>query len=725
MMTASLWARAVRVPTVNLSRAAATRGVQRPTVSRRWLSAATATATQEVADGPSATAPDAPSEDTETPAFSTLKGHISNHTLKAIVDKPFKLTNMSPVQAAVLPLLPGLSEPYSADSEEPRDLLVRAKTGTGKTLAFLVPAIEARIRALNTHGEQAVTDAGAPADKYTQERAIRHLARTQAGCLVISPTRELATQIANEALRLSSHHSGFEVRLFVGGNSKQGQLRDWHKGRKDIVVGTPGRIRDILENEPAVREGLAEAKLLILDEADTLLEMGFRDDLDAIVSMLPQGPERQTFMFSATVSPQIRQIARTYLGKDHKYINCVDDSAPPTNLSIPQFHTVLPEEGDQLPHVLRLLAHDQLTHGTKSKTIIFTPTTKMTQLYSTLLRNLRSTLPTDRAMYVHEIHSKLSQAGRDRAARGFREAGHSPSVLVTSDISARGLDYPGVTRVIQIGVPSSADAYVHRAGRTGRGKDAGSGRVDLVLMPWEVGYVTWQLTEMPLKPQTTTELEKQVRELAERFDNDELAVNLGKARKPYTPVLEGMQEQIKALQGMLDEAAVTETMMSLLGYYGTRTGDLRVQGSVVVQGLKNWTTLTMGLPEPPYISANMLEKTGLGRKSKPDSPQRSRFQPRGQPHWEGRGRQSTRDELRGFDRTARRQEGRDEERGYERRSRAYSDKAGRAYGSESRRYGNDRESRGYDNDRESRGYDRPSRGYGRETRERESDPDRD
>lgn len=203
-----------------------------------------------------------PTAASDTPEFSTLKDAVSENTLKAIVGRPFNLTHMSPVQAAVLPLLPGLSQPYDLESDKPRDMLVRAKTGTGKTLGFLVPAVEARIRALKQCGKEAAAEAGQPGDRYTEERAVRRMARADAGCLIISPTRELATQIANAALQLSEHHPGFEVRLFVGGNSKQLQLRDWHKGRRDIVVGTPGRIRDLVENEPAVAESIAKAPIV-------------------------------------------------------------------------------------------------------------------------------------------------------------------------------------------------------------------------------------------------------------------------------------------------------------------------------------------------------------------------------------------------------------------------------------------------------------------------------
>jgi ATP-dependent RNA helicase MSS116, mitochondrial len=193
--------------------------------------------------------------------FSTLRTKVSRDTLRAITDKPFNHVHMSTVQAAVLPLLPELARPYSKDESHgpPRDLLVKAKTGTGKTLAFLVPAIEARIKAINKAGVDALEKNGGQPDAHVVEDAKRKYARQTVGTVVISPTRELATQIAHEAIKLTHWHKGFEVKLFTGGSSKWHQLRDFKHGRNDIVVATPGRIRDVLENDPDVSQVLRTA----------------------------------------------------------------------------------------------------------------------------------------------------------------------------------------------------------------------------------------------------------------------------------------------------------------------------------------------------------------------------------------------------------------------------------------------------------------------------------
>ncbi|KAJ7056179.1 P-loop containing nucleoside triphosphate hydrolase protein [Mycena amicta] len=546
-----------------------------------------------------------PLADSAEVPFSSLKGRISAETLDAILHKPFNLTTMSPVQAEVLPLLPKLAEPYTESPDgqtgNTRDLLVRAKTGTGKTLAFLVPAIEARVNNIKAFG-------GDQPSRY---------ARSVVGTLVISPTRELAAQIASEALKLTHNHKGFEVQILTGGNSKRIQMRDWMRGRKDIVVATPGRLRDLLENEPEVKQVFAGTNTLVLDEADTLLDMGFREDIEEIKRFIPPTPQRQTFLFSATISKEIQQVARSTLAKNHVYINCVSDEASPVHAHVDQYHTVLPSAGDQLPHIMRLIMHDQLTNPTNSKVIVFFPTTKMTQLFSTLISTLaQNTLPNGRQTRIYELHSKRTQDRRVAVSDSFRRA-TGPSVLITSDVSARGVDYPGVTRVIQVGIPSGREHYVHRIGRTGR---AGSkGRGDLVLLPWEIGFVTWQLTDVPLKPLALNELKDSVKELAAKHDEDPQAFldphKTQPGRSPFVPevvpVAENVDTNIKALLNRLDGGAIRETFLSLLGYYMAKTPELRIDKPVVVQGCQDWSVEACGLESAPYVSVEFLQKLGL------------------------------------------------------------------------------------------------------------------
>jgi ATP-dependent RNA helicase MSS116 len=197
-------------------------------------------------------------EDDKNVPFDTLKDFVSHSTLTALTGKPFHLKNMSQVQAAVLGKLPALSEPYDAEkpSPIPRDLLVKAKTGTGKTLGFLIPAIEARHKLLEQIRLTSKQEKGELGGLQTS----RIFAKNNVGTLVISPTRELATQIANEAVKLATHHKEMNVCLFVGGISKRAQMREWIRGRRDIVVATPGRLRDLLSSEPDVAEAFKKTQ---------------------------------------------------------------------------------------------------------------------------------------------------------------------------------------------------------------------------------------------------------------------------------------------------------------------------------------------------------------------------------------------------------------------------------------------------------------------------------
>jgi len=501
-------------------------------------------------------------------------------------------------------------------------------------LAFLIPAMEARLNQLKSAGKQAAAE-GSQASSSFEMRAQRMFAKKNVGTLIISPTRELASQIAVEASRLATYHDEFEVRLFVGGVSKGSQLRDWYRGRRDIVVATPGRLRDFLQNESGFADAFQNVQILVLDEADTLLDMGFREDIEDINRYLPNQSERQTFLFSATVSSAIHQIAKKTMDRNHTFINTVGEETSPVHAHVAQYHTILPSASHQIPHILRLLAHDQLTNLGKSKVIVFLPTTKMTMLYTTILRSLKGNcLPAGRSTEVYEIHSKKTQESRTRTSDNFRKDVSGASVLVTSDVSARGVDYPNVTRVIQVGIPQSVDQYVHRVGRTGRRDLAGRG--DLVLLPWESGFVTWKLTEIPIKPLSTETLTRDLEELASKIDQNGLPaverplnspkfdprnrernrIAYASIRTPVSPTLVNIEGNVTAFLEEMDPEAVDQTFVSLLGYYFGKTSELRCEKEVILDGCKDLTTEGFGLPAPPHVSQALLEKIGFSSGSR-------------------------------------------------------------------------------------------------------------
>lgn len=232
-----------------------------PITAHRCL-ATHATATFNSPASSSTTPPPKPNDGPSS--FIHLTDKITPGTMKAITVEPFKHKKMSVVQEQILPLLPQLADAYNdkASSDLPRDLLVKARTGTGKTLAFLVPAIESRLRSIEEFGLKAVRDNGLVNDKDIEMRARKIFAKEHVGTLIITPTRELATQIANEALMLTKHHKQFEVRLFIGGVNKKIQMRDFMRGNRDIVVATPGRLRDLMTTEPEVVRGLSKTRIV-------------------------------------------------------------------------------------------------------------------------------------------------------------------------------------------------------------------------------------------------------------------------------------------------------------------------------------------------------------------------------------------------------------------------------------------------------------------------------
>lgn len=227
-------------------------------VLRRSFAALAAKPTNQV---PNPTPSNSSNDQGATP-FETLRGVIDNNTLKAI-----KHTHMSPVQARIFPLLPDLVLPYDPaaprSADKPKDLLVKAKTGTGKTMGFLIPAIEGRLKAIDAHLESSAINTGITVTPQLKAKARHSYAVERVGTLIVSPTRELATQIAVEATNLTKNHLGFQIRVLLGGESKFRQIKEW-QGRKDIVVCTPGRMLDLLESNPQFSEALKYTQMVSL-----------------------------------------------------------------------------------------------------------------------------------------------------------------------------------------------------------------------------------------------------------------------------------------------------------------------------------------------------------------------------------------------------------------------------------------------------------------------------
>ncbi|KAF9359431.1 hypothetical protein BGX26_012331 [Mortierella sp. AD094] len=452
----------------------------------------------------------------------------------------FKYETMSKVQAEVLSLLP-------TDT----DMFVKAKTGTGKTLAFLIPALETVV---------------AKTDSKTLKRG------DMATCLIVSPTRELAQQIAEEARKLVSPHR-FNVHCLVGGESKGQQIRKLNTKRVDIVVGTPGRLNDMIESVSEFRSQLEGVKTLILDEADQLLDMGFKDSIESIVEALPR--ERQTLFFSATVSPQIKSIARTSLKPDFTFIDTVDPNEANTNLQVNQSFAVTPYN-QQLPLLARII-EDHKKSNPDGKVMVFLPTTRGTQLYAALFEELTN-------YRLFSLHSKKSQEQRTRTSDRFRKS--RGSILFTSDVSARGVDYPDVSLVIQVGIPSSKEQYIHRVGRTGRAGKTGEGV--LMITPMEKSFLH-TLSDLPL---TVNETSKDINNIM----NDER-----------------LMDKLTTAKQAQDPEMIHDAFTAYLGYYTGRTDVLSCPKREILDSAREYIT-NLGADEPPHLSEAFLTKLGLNSR---------------------------------------------------------------------------------------------------------------
>ncbi|HUY91391.1 MAG TPA: DEAD/DEAH box helicase [Pirellulales bacterium] len=306
-----------------------------------------------------------------------------------------------------------------------RDLMGCAQTGTGKTAAFALPTLH-RLG----QNESLVNGRG---------RKIR--------ALVLSPTRELASQIG-ASFRTYGRHLSLRHTLVYGGVSQNPQVRALNGG-VDILVGTPGRLLDLM-NQGFI--DLAKVEVLILDEADQMLDMGFIHDLRKIVAKVPQ--TRQTLMFSATMPADIRKLAATWL-RDPVTVQVAAASAPAEKIE----QSVYFVEQRNKPH---LLAH-YLTRTASKRTLVFTRTKHGADK---VVRHLSKS-----GIRAEAIHGNKSQAARERALHSFKS--QHPPVLVATDIASRGLDIDQVSHVVNFDLPMTAEIYVHRIGRTGRAGASG------------------------------------------------------------------------------------------------------------------------------------------------------------------------------------------------------------------------------------------------------------
>jgi ATP-dependent RNA helicase DeaD len=344
---------------------------------------------------------------------------LSNELMKAISRMGFEET--TPIQAETIPL-----------SLQNKDVIGQAQTGTGKTAAFGIPLIE---------------------KVDVKNEAIQGL--------VVAPTRELAIQVSEELYKIGAIKR-VRVLPIYGGQDIERQIRALKK-RPHIIVGTPGRIIDHI-NRKTLR--LENVHTVVLDEADEMLNMGFIDDIEAILSNVPE--KRQTLLFSATMPEPIRRIAERFMNEPHMVKVKAKEMTVP---NIQQYYLEVQEKKkfDILTRLLDIQAPELA--------IVFGRTKRRVNELAEAL-NLRG--------YAAEgIHGDLSQAKRLSVLRKFKEG--SIEILVATDVAARGLDISGVTHVYNFDIPQDPESYVHRIGRTGR---AGKTGVAMTFVtPREIGQL--------------------------------------------------------------------------------------------------------------------------------------------------------------------------------------------------------------------------------------------
>lgn len=316
------------------------------------------------------------------------------------------------------------------------DILGAAKTGSGKTLAFLVPVLENLYR-----------------KRWTELDGL--------GALILSPTRELAIQIFEVLRKIGRYHT-FSAGLVIGGKSLQEERE--RLGRMNILVCTPGRMLQHMDQTAAFE--IDNLQMLVLDEADRVMDMGFQGTVDAIVEHLPK--ERQTLLFSATQTKKVSDLARLSL-KDPEYVSVHEaaSSATPSTLQQNYILMPLPEKLDTLWSFIR--------SNLKSKILVFLSSGKQVRFVYEGFRHMQPGIP------LLHLHGRQKQTARLDITNKFSATKNS--CLFATDVVARGLDFPAVDWVIQLDCPEDADTYIHRVGRTARYER--DGRAVLFLEPSE------------------------------------------------------------------------------------------------------------------------------------------------------------------------------------------------------------------------------------------------
>ena len=346
-------------------------------------------------------------EDKEDNRIRYDESELDERIIRAVSEMGFEY--MSPIQAAAIPVM-----------LKGKDIIGQAQTGTGKTAAFGIPVLS------NVN----------PDDKRLQ-------------AVILCPTRELAMQAADDLRDFAKYMHGIKTLAVYGGQDIVRQIKALSQGVQ-IVVGTPGRVMDHMRRHTMKMDAV---KTLVLDEADEMLDMGFREDIETVLKGMPE--DRQTALFSATMPKPILEITRQYQKADAEYIRMTPKEI--TVKSIEQSYFVIPREM-KFEVLTRLLDYYQ-----PQRSLIFANTKRMVDQLASMLK--------DRGYQADGLHGDLSQNQRDMVMNIFRNG--RINILIATDVAARGIDVSGVDCVFNFDIPEDIEYYVHRIGRTGRAGKSG------------------------------------------------------------------------------------------------------------------------------------------------------------------------------------------------------------------------------------------------------------
>lgn len=421
------------------------------------------------------------------------------------------------------------------------------------------------------------------------QRGSRRARSDDIRAIIVSPTRELAEQIGVEARKLGKG-TGIVVQTAVGGTQKREMLFRARREGCHLLVATPGRLFDLLSDEMS---GIAAPRLaaLVLDEADRMLDVGFDQELREILRYLPDrdAVPRQTCLFSATIPKDVVKLARSYVDpRNFQFCQTISPDETPTHERIPQHVVTAFGMENMFPALLELLKKEHQDSKTTEnalplKAIVYMPTTALVQLGEGILDRLADK---HRLPNVSCIHSKLTQQQRTRAAEDFRAA--KQAILISSDVTARGMDFPNVSHVIQMHLPPDRDQYIHRIGRTGRANKPGQGW--LIISKLELEQARGRLPGLPIKKNDTLasasfQVEDSLDEERPEFFTD---VHAAAARLP---------------SWMKREAYIA--------YFGGCTKG--INKTALADELLKFSTHTLALPEPPAMSQKLATQSGLSR----------------------------------------------------------------------------------------------------------------